>query len=130
MLVCIFKRKRQRIFFYFFIFLANLSWKLKWAFMITFCPESVCLSVHILFTSSTSSWKTTGSISNKLDTKHSWVTGICIYWNKGQHSFNGRQVEMIKKLVHVAFKNIFNKQLKYIVKRKICKIFSKTNWPK
>ena len=27
------------------IFLAHLSWKHKWAFLITFCPSSVCLSV-------------------------------------------------------------------------------------
>jgi hypothetical protein len=26
-------------------FLAHLSWKLKWAFLITFCPSSFCLSV-------------------------------------------------------------------------------------
>jgi hypothetical protein len=26
-------------------FLAHLSWKLKWAILITFCPSSVCLSV-------------------------------------------------------------------------------------
>ena len=28
-----------------YLFLAHLSWKLKWAFLITRCPASVCLSV-------------------------------------------------------------------------------------
>jgi hypothetical protein len=28
-------------------FLAYLSWKLKWAFLIAFCPSSVCLSVRL-----------------------------------------------------------------------------------
>jgi hypothetical protein len=27
------------------VFLAHLSWKLKWAILIAFCPSSVCLSV-------------------------------------------------------------------------------------
>ena len=44
-------------------FLAHMSWKLKWAFLITFCPLSVCLSVCLsvhpsvckLFTFSSSS---------------------------------------------------------------------------
>ena len=40
-------------------FLAHLSWKLKWAFLITCCPSSVCLSVCLsvckLFTFSSSS---------------------------------------------------------------------------
>ena len=42
-------------------FLAHLSWKLKWAFLITCCLPSVCLSVnfpHFIFCS-----KTTGPIS-------------------------------------------------------------------
>jgi hypothetical protein len=36
------------------LFLAHLSWKLKWAFLIAFCPSSVCpsdvwrLSVRLL----------------------------------------------------------------------------------
>jgi hypothetical protein len=31
----------------FFYFLAHLSWKLKWAFLIARCPASVCLSVRL-----------------------------------------------------------------------------------
>ena len=54
-----------------FMFLAHLSWKLKWAFLIAFHPSSVCLFPIFDFFS-----RTTGPISTKLGTKHPWVNGI------------------------------------------------------
>ena len=47
-------------------FLAHLSWKLKWAFLITYCPSSVCLSVCKLFTFSSSSQELLGQFQPNL----------------------------------------------------------------
>jgi hypothetical protein len=40
-----FFREHDREIPYSFLFLAHLSWKLKWAILIAFCPSSVCPSV-------------------------------------------------------------------------------------
>ena len=47
-------------------FLAHLSWKLKWAFLIVFRPSSVCPSVCELFLFSTSSPEPLGQFQPKL----------------------------------------------------------------
>ena len=73
-------------------FLAHLSWKLKWAFLITCRPSSVCPSVRlyvgpsfclcvcILFLTFIFS-RTTGPISTKLGEKYPWVKGIQVCSN-------------------------------------------------
>ena len=56
--------------YYLSIFLAHLSWKHKWAFMITCCPSSVCLSVrpsvYRLFTFSSCSQEPLGQFQQNL----------------------------------------------------------------
>ena len=65
------------------LFLAYLSWKLKWAFLINCCP-SICLwTFHIFIFFS----RTTGTISAKLSTKHPWLVRIHVYTNKGPRPF-------------------------------------------
>ena len=60
-------------------FSAHLTWKLKWVFLITFCPSSACLltfHIFILFT------RITEPILIQLGTKHPWVKGIQVYSNE------------------------------------------------
>ena len=77
-----------------FSFLAHLSWKLKWAFLITCRPSSVCK----LFTFSSSSREPcTGPVSTKLGTKHPWVKGIQVCSNEGPRPFpRGDNYEIVK----------------------------------
>jgi hypothetical protein len=42
--LCTWKFAEFQIFLVFRTFLAHLSWKLKWAYLIAFCPSSVCPS--------------------------------------------------------------------------------------
>jgi hypothetical protein len=66
-------------------FFAHLSWRLKWAFLITRCLASVCLSVcpsvnfYILDFFS----RTTGPILTRLGTNHPWVKGIQVCSKEG-----------------------------------------------
>ena len=59
------------------MFLAHLSWKLKWAFLITCRLSSVRMSVRTQFTFS-SYWVS----FNNLGPKHPWVKGIQVYSNE------------------------------------------------
>ena len=52
--------------FIYYPFLTHLSWKLKWAFLITFSPSSVCPSVCKLFLFSTSSKEPLGQFQPNL----------------------------------------------------------------
>ena len=55
------------------VFLAHLSWKFKWAFVIAFCLSSIHLS----------NCRSTMPISTKLGIKHPWVKGIQVCSNTG-----------------------------------------------
>ena len=71
-------------FFFGYCCLAHLSWKLKWAFLITCCPSSVSLltsQIFIFFS------RTTGPISTKLETKQPWVKGIQVWSNDRPRPF-------------------------------------------
>ena len=74
--------------FYFWLalvsFLAHLSGRLKSAFLITFWPASIFLSLK-LFTFSFFFSRTTGLISIILSWKHPMVKGIQVHSNKGPH---------------------------------------------
>ena len=77
--------------------LAHLSWKLKWAFLITCRPSSVrpsvCVNFHIFIFFS----RTTGPISTKLGTHHPWVKRIKVCLNEGAHLFSrGDNYEIAK----------------------------------
>ena len=83
--------------------LFNGSWTLKWAFLITCRPSSVCPSFCKLFFS-----RTTGSTPTKLGTKHSWVKGIQVCSNEGPHpSQRGDDREIVK--IHVCTLRTFKK---------------------
>jgi hypothetical protein len=62
-------------------FLAHLSWKLKWAFLIAGCPSSVYPSVNFYIFGFFS--RTTGPILTRLGTNHPWVKGIQVCSNEG-----------------------------------------------
>jgi hypothetical protein len=68
-----------------FRFLAHLSWKLKWAFLIAFCPSSfcpsICLSVNFYIFDLFS--RTTGPILTRLGTNDPWAEGILNCSNEG-----------------------------------------------
>ena len=86
------------------MFLAHLSWKLMWAFLIA-CSclsafwmsvsPSVCPSVnfsHFMFFS-----RTTEPISTKLGTKHPWVKGVQVSLNLVPNPFpRGDNYEIVK----------------------------------
>ena len=79
--------RRIEEFFSFLDFLAHLSWKLKWAFLITRCPASVCLAVRLSICLSVNFYifdffsKTAGPILTRLGTNHLWVKGIQVCSN-------------------------------------------------
>jgi hypothetical protein len=84
---------------WFFPFLAHLSWKLKWAFLIACCPASVCLSVclSVNFYIFDFFSRTTGPILTKLDTNHPWVKEIQVYSKEGDSpSPRGDNSERVK----------------------------------
>jgi hypothetical protein len=64
--------------------LAHLSWKLKWTFLIAYCPSSVCLSVWRLASDVSLSdfyifdffSRTAGPFVIKAGKNHPWVKGI------------------------------------------------------
>jgi hypothetical protein len=62
----------------FLYFLAHLSWKLKWAILITRCPSSFCPSVRLSVNFYIFDFfsRTTGQILTKLGTTHPWGEGI------------------------------------------------------
>ena len=80
-------------------FLAYLSWKLKLAFPIAYCPSSVSPYIHVsinlhifIFFS-----KTTGQISTKFGTKHPRVKEIQVCSNKRPcHLPMGDNIEQLK----------------------------------
>jgi hypothetical protein len=73
--------------------LAHLSWKLKWAILITGCP-SVCLSVNFyIFDFSRTTWP----ILTRLGTNHSWLEGIQVCSNEEKHpSPRGDDIERVQ----------------------------------
>ena len=99
------------------VLLAHLSWKLKWAFLITFCPSSVrlsvcpsvCPSVRLsvnFFTFSTSSQEPLGQFQPNLAQIILRLRGFKIVNMKGQALFQG---EIIRK--HYFFFTIFKNLL-------------------
>jgi hypothetical protein len=74
--------------YYKIAFLAHLSWKLKWAILIAFCPSSVCLSVRLSVCLTVNFYiidffsKTTGPILTKLGTNHPWGEGFQVCSNE------------------------------------------------
>jgi hypothetical protein len=89
-------------------FLAHLSWKLKWAFLIARCPASVCLSVclSVNFYIFDFFSRTTGPILNRLGTNHPWVKGIQICSKEGDSpSPRGDNIERVK--IHWKFSKVF-----------------------
>ena len=90
-------------------FLAHLSWKLKWAFLITRCPSSVCLSVRLSVNFHIFDFfsRTTGPILTKLGTNHPWGEGIQVCSNEGQdpssRGDNGKRVKIHRDLLKIFF---------------------------
>lgn len=74
------------------------------AFLITFCPASICLQAFYIFDLFL---KTTGPISNKLG-KHFWMKGIQICKTKGHALFQGEMIRIKWKLL-IFLKNILHK---------------------
>ena len=94
------------------IFLAHLSWKLKWAFLIARCPASVCLSVCPSVCPSVNFYifdffsRTAGPILTRLGTNHPWVKGIQVCSNeKDIPSPRGDNHKRVK--IHWKFLKIF-----------------------
>ena len=71
------------------LFLAHLSWKLKWAFLITCHPSSVCLSVCKLFTFSSSSPEPLGQFQTNLAQSILGWRGFQFVQMKGPALFQG-----------------------------------------
>ena len=91
---------------WYYLFLAHLSWKLKWAFLVT-CfrrQSSVCLWTFHIFIFS----RTTGPISTKLGTKHPLVMGIQICSNEGPCHFLRGDNNEIAKIHWWTFKILFS----------------------
>ena len=85
--------------------LAQLSWKLKWAFLIA-CRQFVRLSVLKLFIFFIFFSRITGPVSTKLGAKHPWVKGIQVCSNEGPHSFPRGNNYKICKNTFMKFKNL------------------------
>jgi hypothetical protein len=84
---------------FFVWFLAHLSWKLKWTFLITCCPASVCLSVcpSINFYIFDFFSRTTRPMLTKDGTNQPWVEGIQVCSNEGVNpSTRGDNSERVK----------------------------------
>jgi hypothetical protein len=95
-----------------YFFLAHLSWKLKWAILIAFCPSSVCLAVCLSVCLSVNFYifdffsRTTGPNLTKLGTNHRWGEGIQVCSNEGDcPSPRGDNSKTIK--IHWKFLKIF-----------------------
>jgi hypothetical protein len=90
-------------------FLAHLSWKLKWAILIAFCPSSVrpsvCLSVNFYIFDFFS--RTTGPILTKLDTNNPWGEGIQVRSDEGNcpspRRDNSKRVKIHWKFLKIFF---------------------------
>ena len=84
-------------------FLAHLSWKLKWAFLITCCPSSVCssvcLSVCKLFTFSSSSPEPLGQFQPNLAQSILRWGGFKFVQMKGPALFQGEIITKKWKLM-------------------------------
>jgi hypothetical protein len=90
------------------LFLAHLSWKLKWAILIAFFPSvrlSVCLSVNFYIFDFFS--KTTGPILTKLGTNHPWGEGFQVCSNEkdclSPRGDNSERVKMHWKFLKISF---------------------------
>jgi hypothetical protein len=96
------------------LFLAHLSWKLKWTFLIARFPSSVCLSVRLSVNFYIFDFfsRTTGPVLTRLGTNYPWEEGILNCSNEGDcpfpRGYNRKRVKIHWKFV---------------------KIFSKTIWP-
>jgi hypothetical protein len=103
-----------------FFSLAHLSWKLKWAFLIAFCPSSFCpsvspsvrLDIRLSVRLSVNFYifdffsRTTGPILSRLDTNDFGAEGILNYSNEGDCSSpRGDNSKRVK--IFWNFKNIF-----------------------
>jgi hypothetical protein len=87
-------------------FLAHLSWKFKWTFLIAHCLASVCLSVNFYIFHFFS--RTTGPILTRLDKNHPWVEGTRVWSNKRDSpSPRGDNSERVK--IQWKFLNIFSR---------------------
>ena len=84
------------------IILAHLSWMLKWAFLITYCPSSVrlsvCLSVCKLFTFSSSSQEPLGQFQPNLAQSNFGWREFKFVQMKGHTLFQGKIIAKILKL--------------------------------
>ena len=79
-----------------YAFLAHLSWKLKWTFLIAWSPSSACLSVRQLnFNMFIFFFKTVGPISTKLGNKASLF--------EDGHGFTNEDHSILKKEVNEYF---------------------------
>jgi hypothetical protein len=98
---------------FFIPFLAHLSWKLKWAFLIAFCPSSVrpsvrpsdvCLLDFYIFNFFS---RTAGPILTKVSTNHPYAKRIQNCTNEGQSpSPRGDNSERVK--IYWKFLKIFS----------------------
>jgi hypothetical protein len=90
---------------YFKSFLAHLSWKLKWAFLIDRRLSGICLSVCKLYIFDFFS-RTTRPILTRLYTNHPWVKGIQVCSKEGDRpSPRGDNTGRVK--IHWKFFKIF-----------------------
>ena len=88
-------------------FLAHLSWKFKWAFLIACClSSSIRLKPFHIFNFFS---RTSGPIWTKLGTKHLWVKGIQICSNEGPCPFPRGDNSEIVKLNWKYFKIFFSR---------------------
>ena len=85
-----------------FWFLAHLSWKLKWAFLIACHPSSEIAKIHL----QNFNQKKHTSISTKLATMHPWVKGHQVCSNEGPCPFPSGDYYEIAKNILTNFKNL------------------------
>jgi hypothetical protein len=96
-------------------FLAHLSWKLRGAILIAFCPSSVCLSVNFYIFNFFS--KTTGPILTKLGTNHPWGEGFQVCSNErdclSPRGDNSERVKMHWKILKTSMPNSIKLGINY-----------------
>ena len=95
---------------FFFIHVSDLSWKLKWAFVIVCCPTSVHPSVRNLFTFLSSSSEPVGHFQSNLiqNILKRWGTSA-LKWRATHHPFSRSDNSEIVKIHCQHFKIIFSR---------------------
>ena len=93
------------------LFLAHLSKRLKWAFLITICPLSILIVVVVVVNIFISFSRTTVPISTKLGIKHPFVKGIQVYSNEGPCPFPRRDNYQIVKYIDEILKSSYPEPL-------------------